>query len=158
MFAHQIHYSNLCASMAILFTFSLGMLVRYSYKLNRQIQDSPIDMSSLMDIIFILLIFVMMSVSFAKNFKQLEIDLPKSQSGSSGLSFDLQISIKENGKFYLDEKEFSIGELSILASNGKFYNQIVSVNVEKKVPYEIFLQIIDILKQGNIKKLNLGTE
>lgn len=129
--------------------------MRYSKKLNRRDNESPIDMSSLMDIIFILLIFVMMSVSFAKNFKQLEIDLPKSQTGSSELSPDIQISIKENGKFYLDEKEISIGELS---STSKFYDKIVSVNVEKKVQYETFVKVIDILKKANVKKINLGTE
>ena len=73
--------------------------MRYSKKISRRkVGDSAIDMSSLMDIIFILLIFVMMSVSFAKNFKQLEIDLPKSQNGTSELSPDTQISIKQTIK------------------------------------------------------------
>lgn len=133
--------------------------MRYTKKISRRrVSDSSIDMSSLMDIIFILLIFVMMSVSFAKNFKQLEIDLPKSQNGTSELSPDKQISIKENDKIYLDETEISLDKLSDLAKEGKFSNQVVSVNVEKKVPYESFLKILDILKQARIKKLNLGTE
>ena len=109
------------------------------------------DMSSLMDIIFILLIF-------AKNFKQIEIDLPKSETGSSEFSPDIQISVKAEDKFYLEQKEISIGELSQFAASGKFSNQIVSVNVSKKVPYESFVKVLDILKQGKIKKLNLGTE
>lgn len=116
------------------------------------------DMSSLMDIIFILLIFVMMSVSFVKNFKQLEIDLPKSESGSSDFSPDLQISVKENDKFYLDKKETSLSELSQFAAKGNFVNQVVSLNVAKKVPYESFVKVVDILKLGRIKKINLGTE
>jgi biopolymer transport protein ExbD len=132
--------------------------MRYSRNRKRQEVESPIDMSSLMDIIFILLIFVMMSISFAKNFKQLEIDLPKSKSGTSELSPDLQISIKEDKRLFLDEKETSLGELSQFASKGNFIGKIVSVNIEKKVPYESFLPVIDILKQAQIKKLNLGTE
>lgn len=133
--------------------------MRYSKKISRRkVGDSAIDMSSLMDIIFILLIFVMMSVSFAKNFKQLEIDLPKSQNGTSELSPDTQISIKANDKIYLDQLEISMDKLSELAKEGKLSNQTVSVNVEKKVPYESFLKILDILKQARIKKLNLGTE
>jgi len=133
--------------------------MRYTKKLSRRkTGDSSIDMSSLMDIIFILLIFVMMSVSFAKNFKQLEIDLPKSQTGTSELSPDTQISIKENNKIYLDETEISLDKLSVLAKEGKLSNQVVSINVEKKVPYEFFIKILDILKQARIKKMNLGTE
>lgn len=132
--------------------------MRYSRNRKRQEVESPIDMSSLMDIIFILLIFVMMSISFAKNFKQLEIDLPKSKSGTSELSPDLQISIKEDKRLFLDEKETSLGELSQFASKGNFIGKIVSVNIEKKVPYESFLPVLDILKQAQIKKLNLGTE
>lgn len=133
--------------------------MRYTKKISRRKSgDSAIDMSSLMDIIFILLIFVMMSISFAKNFKQLEIDLPKTNSGSSELSVDIQISVKENGKVFLDEKDSSLNELSYFANQGKFSNQTVSVNVEGKVPYESFLKVLDILKQAKIKKLNLGTE
>lgn len=133
--------------------------MRYSKKISRRkVGDSAIDMSSLMDIIFILLIFVMMSVSFAKNFKQLEIDLPKSQTGTSELSPDVQISIKVNEKIYLEEKEITLDELSNFASQGNFRDKVVSVNVERKVSYESFLQVVDILKQARIKKLNLGTE
>jgi biopolymer transport protein ExbD len=132
--------------------------MRYTKRKSKSIHSSSLDMSSLMDIIFILLIFVMMSVSFAKNFKQLEIDLPKSESGVSEFTPDIQISIKENEKFYLDKKETNLSELSQFASNKKFNNQIISVNVEKKVPYEYFLKVMDILKKGNAKKINLGTE
>jgi biopolymer transport protein ExbD len=132
--------------------------VRYTKRKSGRGQTSSMDMSSLMDIIFILLIFVMMSVSFAKNFKQIEIDLPKSETGSSEFSPDIQISVKAEDKFYLEQKEISIGELSQFAASGKFSNQIVSVNVSKKVPYESFVKVLDILKQGKIKKLNLGTE
>jgi biopolymer transport protein ExbD len=132
--------------------------VRYTKRKSGREHTSSMDMSSLMDIIFILLIFVMMSVSFAKNFKQIEIDLPKSETGSSEFSPDIQISVKAEDKFYLEQKEISIGELSQFAASGKFSNQIVSVNVSKKVPYESFVKVLDILKQGKIKKLNLGTE
>ena len=133
--------------------------MRYSKKISRRkVGDSAIDMSSLMDIIFILLIFVMMRGSFAKNFTQLEIDLPKSQTGTSELSPDVQISIKVNEKIYLEEKEITLDELSNFASQGNFRDKVVSVNVERKVSYESFLQVVDILKQARIKKLNLGTE
>ena len=132
--------------------------MRYTKRKSGREHTSSMDMSSLMDIIFILLIFVMMSVSFAKNFKQIEIDLPKSETGSSEFSHDIQISVREDDKFYLEQKEISIGELSQFAASGKFSNQIVSVNVSKKVPYESFVKVLDILKQGKIKKLNLGTE
>lgn len=132
--------------------------MRYSPKKLRRNRETPLDMSSLMDIIFILLIFVMMSVSFAKNFKQLEIDLPKSKTGNSELSPDIQISVKLHEKFYLDEKEISQEELTQFATQGKFSDKVVSVNVEKKVPYESFILLIDILKKAKIKKLNLGTE
>ncbi|HMV42629.1 MAG TPA: biopolymer transporter ExbD [Leptospiraceae bacterium] len=132
--------------------------MRYVKRKTHQVGNNSIDMSSLMDIIFILLIFVMMSVSFAKNFKQLEIDMPDSKTGNSELSPDIQISIKANDKYFLDSKEISFSELSSIGSKGQFNNKTVSLNVEKKVPYEKFIQMIDILKLGNTKKINLGTE
>ncbi|MBL0264467.1 MAG: biopolymer transporter ExbD [Leptospiraceae bacterium] len=122
--------------------------MRYTKRKSGREHTSSMDMSSLMDIIFILLIFVMMSVSFAKNFKQIEIDLPKSETGSSEFSPDIQISVREDDKFYLEQKEISIGELSQFAANGKFSNQIVSVNVSKKVPYESFIKSIGYIKTG----------
>ena len=73
-------------------------------------------------------------------------------------NFLLIFKFQAEDKFYLEQKEISIGELSQFAASGKFSNQIVSVNVSKKVPYESFVKVLDILKQGKIKKLNLGTE
>jgi len=119
---------------------------------------NPVDITSLLDIIFILLIFVMISVSFSKDYKFLEMDLPISQQGRSVDSIDLTLNLRSNGEFLLDKKVVTEEDLEMLANSNKMENKTVILNVEKKVPFEKFMQVVEILKKGKIKRLDLGVK
>lgn len=113
-------------------------------------------MSSLMDIIFILLIFVMVSMSFTENFKWMEMDLPESGVGAGEKKDEKIISIKSNGEYFLGRKKIVFETLKKMVAQQEFQGKSVTLNVDKKVPYEVFIKTVGILKKGNIKKLNLG--
>ncbi|MCE9499030.1 MAG: biopolymer transporter ExbD [Leptospira sp.] len=122
----------------------------------RHTPASIIDITSFLDIIFILLIFVMISVSFSKDYKFLEMDLPASRQGQSVDSIDLTLSLRSDGKFLLDKKNISFEDIDKLATSKRLENKIVILNVEKAVPFERFIRTVEILKKGRIKRLNLG--
>ncbi|MEM7183138.1 MAG: biopolymer transporter ExbD, partial [Spirochaetota bacterium] len=70
-------------------------------------------MSSLMDIIFILLIFVMVSLSFSKQIQKIPIELPKTTRVNTGVGEEasVQISLKKDGSIELAGKILSVEEL-----------------------------------------------
>jgi biopolymer transport protein ExbD len=112
------------------------------------------DLSGLMDIIFILLIFVMLSVSFQQKFAVMELDLPSSQSSFEGKEADLEISVLSNGSIWIDQKEVPIG--SLVGEIQKRSPSKIRLNAEKKLSYEQFILISERIKSTGIEKLDLG--
>ncbi|WP_199170144.1 biopolymer transporter ExbD [Hydrogenovibrio sp. SC-1] len=75
-------------------------MIRYK---KRQSQDQSIDMSPLIDMVFILLIFFMVSATFVKDM-DLEINRPKATSSSPSSTKAVRVYIDTNGDTYLDNQ------------------------------------------------------
>ncbi|MDX1961161.1 MAG: biopolymer transporter ExbD [Leptospiraceae bacterium] len=123
----------------------------------RKRRNTGLDISSLLDIIFILLIFVMVSISFQKRFTSLELDLPKAKETSKGnQKFDLSISIKQKGQIFLGDSQIAKEEFFLKISKNEFRDKSILLNVEKKVLFEDFISIMNSLKDSGAKNLELG--
>ncbi|MCX7997320.1 MAG: biopolymer transporter ExbD [Leptospiraceae bacterium] len=120
-------------------------------------KTNPIDMSSLLDIIFILLIFSMLAMSFQKEFASVELQLPKEQGAPSNTSeTKIQISLKENGELFFQNQKVTWSELENLISGVK--DKSFQLGIEKKVYYEDFLKLTVLLKKFGIEKVELLVE
>lgn len=115
---------------------------------------SLIDLSGLMDIIFILLIFVMLSVSFQKKISMMELDLPSSIRGADSREVGVEISLTADSKIFINRKEISLNTLSIELR--KEVPSSIRLNAEKKVTYEQFIEVSEIIKSVGIEKIDLG--
>lgn len=119
--------------------------------------NSAIDMSGFMDVIFILLIFLMVSMSFSKQIKEIEMDLPNAEGvGEKVISKDISISIQENGILLINSQKQSLEVLKDMSKKGDLSNKVILLNVEKKVYYSDFMEVVKVLQSSRIKKLNLG--
>ena len=101
------------------------------------------SMSSMTDIIFLLLIFFMLTSSFITP-SGLPVNLPSSKSSTVELQ-KLSITITENKEYYVNDKKVSKGMLEgELRSklNGK--EGVVSLHVDKSVPTEDFVYVAGI--------------
>lgn len=68
----------------------------------RRSGGQDLDISPLIDVVFILLIFFMVSTTFVKDM-QLELERPSASSASQASSKSLRIYIDRNEVFYVDE-------------------------------------------------------
>jgi len=75
----------------------------------REKKDDPqsLDMTPLIDMVFILLIFFMVSTSFVKDMK-LDLDRPAASSGVTASTKALRLYIDANGDTYLDGEPVQI--------------------------------------------------
>ena len=111
-------------------------------------------MSPFMDIIFILLIFVMLSISFQKKFTVMEMDLPSSIGSSEATEADLEISVFANGKIMIENKEISLEDL--ITNIKKNPPSHLRFNGEKELSYENFIRITEKIKESGLEKIDLG--
>ncbi|XDD48317.1 ExbD/TolR family protein [Leptospira sp. WS39.C2] len=128
-------------------------------KVRKPKQNSKIDISSLIDVLFILLIFLMLAVRFTEPTSTISLDLPKSKTDSFGNeTHPLKIQIKSNGDLYKNEIKMDIDEFMNTLDSNSDPNMSVSLEVDQHTEFGSFVQITDVLKQKKYQKIDIKTK
>ncbi|TGM45461.1 ExbD/TolR family protein [Leptospira vanthielii] len=127
-------------------------------KLRKSNSDSSIDISSLIDVLFILLIFLMLAVRFTEPTSTLQLDLPKTKTDSIGEeSPKFKIQINHLGLVFFDGKETSKDSLTLVIPMNEDGKSSIVLEVDKKAVFESFVFVTDLLKSKGYQKVNIVT-
>ena len=114
--------------------------------------NADFNMSSMTDIVFLLLIFFMIAVTTMTTTNALDLVLPKSDGQANEIE-NVSVSITEESEFYMDKQKYSEEELEGALKNalqGQKEPNIV-LNVAKGVPIENAVKVMDIAYRNNFK-------
>ena len=109
-------------------------------------------MSSMTDIVFLLLIFFMIASTLAKNLDTIDVKLPQAKGKTENRS-SVSITINNRSQFFIDSKQISknrIAEELITALAGSAAPVIV-LRAEEKVPIDEVVYVMNIANQNSIK-------
>ena len=108
-------------------------------------------MSSMTDIVFLLLIFFMLTSTLV-TVNALDIMLPKAQ-GKTENKKSTAVSITKGLDFYVDKNKVSEKELEsyLLAQLNNQENPTIVLRAEEGVPIEKAVQVLDIANRNKIK-------
>lgn len=114
-------------------------------------------MSSLTDIIFLLLIFFMLTSTLV-NPNALKLLLPKA-TGQTQAAQSVTVSIDKQLNYYVDQQKVQLTQIeSLLLSKTKgLDNSTVVLNAEKSVPIDNVVQIMAIANKNGLKMI-IATE
>lgn len=109
------------------------------------------NMSSMTDIVFLLLIFFMLTSTMVTT-NALDLVLPKAK-GKTDSNKSVSISIDKDLKFYLDKTpiEESSVEAQLLAAIGSDKDKPVILRAEEGVPIEKAVYVMDIANRNQLK-------
>lgn len=124
-----------------------------------QLLQSDLDLTSLLDVIFILLIFTMLAVQL-ETIRTIDLDLveAESQAGSSIHLESNTIRILEDGSIGFRDKEINLSELKLELVKKEWQNLEWNIIVEKKVEFQNFVEILSLVRQTNPKTIDLGVK
>ena len=116
---------------------------------NRNKVSPDFSMSSMTDIVFLLLIFFMLTASTPN---ALDLILPKAK-GKSTNTQSVSISIKKNENYYVDSKQVNVDDIentmrSLLKDEE---NPTILLRVEETVPIEKAVLVMDIANRNKFK-------
>ncbi|MBN2401690.1 MAG: biopolymer transporter ExbD [Spirochaetes bacterium] len=127
--------------------------------IRRKSELPGINIAPLVDIIFLLLIFFMISSNFIK--PMLKMELPKAIHEEKKLEkVDIVITADSNHDIYINKSLVKLEDLKNalvdrMAAIGK-YDVIFSG--DNKIPYELFVQILDISKEAGSTSFSVEHE
>ena len=109
------------------------------------------NMSSMTDIVFLLLIFFMLASTLVTT-SAIDILLPKA-SGKTENKKSVAVSIKKDLTYYIDQKRVgeSVLESELIAALSKETSPTIVLRAEKSVPIDNVVKIMDIANRNKIK-------
>ena len=131
--------------------------MKFRYRTARQQQG--IDLTPLMDVRFIILIFFMVAATFELN-RTIKLSLPKSLSGESKISKDkILIEVGPDGELSLNGDLIHLNQLSETIQQIENYAEsTVYVLGDENADYRYIVEVIDVLKVLSITDISLVTD
>lgn len=116
------------------------------------------DMTPLIDVVFILLIFFIVTSVFKKEELALLLNLPKSQAQKLEVERE-NINIElSNDKLAFKGKEITLENLDKELSQIEDKGRAVIVRIDEEVPYKKVVGILDLLQKYKLNKMALVTK
>jgi len=111
------------------------------------------NMSSMTDIVFLLLIFFMLTSTLV-TVSAIDVLLPKA-GGKTENSSSIAVSITNKSLFYIDKTEVSATNLEseILKKIGIDKQKTIIIRGDKEVPYQNIMKVIDIANRNKLKMI-----
>ncbi|HFC53470.1 MAG TPA: biopolymer transporter ExbD [Gammaproteobacteria bacterium] len=129
---------------------------------NRSSEEVEINLTPLIDVVFLLLIFFMVSTTFTRE-SEVSVDLPE----ASGEALEVkpqvvEISIDAQGHYFINRQGVINTQLSTLkrairkAAAGSSEPQLI-ISADRKTPHEFVVRAMDAARQLNFTHLTFAT-
>lgn len=116
-----------------------------------------IDLTPVIDVVFILLIFFIVSSVFKKDELALILDLPEANAKATEIKDDqIFIELNEN-KLAIKGIEVSFESLEANLQEIKDNKKAVIIRIDKNTKYERVIKVLDLLQKYNLNNLALVT-
>ena len=128
------------------------------YKPTKHKNSVLVDLSPMIDVVFLLLIFFMVSTRFVDE-HGLDLALPGSKSMQKSQEEMLTLYIDKQGQVTLDGEQLQLDaiEAKIAARLEDFENKNVVLKIDKAVEHGTVVSVIDAAKSAGAKGITYGT-
>ncbi len=114
----------------------------------------------MIDIMFFLLVFFMLSTLYMVNLKTIPVNMPKAQSAETQMSVTYLVTMKNDGSLWLEDKLTSEKELLVRAKaeNAKNPRFAIVVRADQTLDYGMVIGLLDKFKAAGITKFGLAAD
>lgn len=119
---------------------------------------TSINITSLIDVLFILLIFFMVSSSFIEQ-PGMKLELPTTQSREVARLENLVMHISQDGEIFLGDKSVTLETLGteIEAMIPNIEEKTLVLKADKETSHGKIVEIMDIAKRSGLTRIVIGT-
>lgn len=114
---------------------------------------AEVDLTPLIDVLFILIIFFVLSASFVQG--RIPVELPNGR-GVPPEKKNIVLAMDKNGFIYLDGQPVSRDSLGNLAKEAVDRGDTLLLTADKSIPYGEVASVLDILRAGGADSVSLG--
>ena len=126
----------------------------------RVIKKARIEIIPMIDTIFFLLVFFMISTLSMARYSGLPVNLPKAATGQQPPSESSAVTIASDGKVSIDRQEVARDQIretlrQRLAKNPEL---LVLINADERVEHGVVVEIMDAARQAGVAKMAIAVK
>ena len=123
-------------------------------KVREQEQDAQIDMTPMLDVVFIMLIFFIVTTVFVKQ-AGMEVNKPDGETAVLKKKANIFIAITEDGDIWMDRREISVETVTanlekLLAEQP---SEVVFIQADSKAKHGVVVEVMDAVKDAGIDRV-----
>jgi len=126
---------------------------------NRRRYQVRMPLTSLVDIVFLLLIYFLLTTNFMVD-EGIKIKLPQANTSPPQIQREITVSVDQEGRAFLGKQEFTPGDLfeRLREMIGEQKDRLIVVRADRDVILNKAVMIMDVVKAAGADRLCLATE
>lgn len=122
-------------------------------------EEASIDMTPMLDIVFIMLIFFIVTTSFVKE-AGIEINRPKAGNATVAKSANIFIAVRANGEVWMDKRVIDVERVgaNIEKMLAEQPTDTVVIQADKEAKHGDVVKVMDQVKGAGIEKISIAAE
>jgi len=125
----------------------------------REEEEATLDMTPMLDIVFIMLIFFIVTTSFVKE-AGIDVNRPEASQATSKPSANIFIAIRENGEVWMDRRQVDVERVAanlerLLAEQP---TDMVVIQADDQARHGIVVKVMDQIKEAGISQISIAAE
>jgi biopolymer transport protein ExbD len=122
-------------------------------------EDAAIDMTPMLDIVFIMLIFFIVTTVFVKE-AGVTVNKPNGSLAVMPKNANIFIGITEDGKVWIDKRQV---ETDLVRSNlerlmAEQPSDVIIIQADKEAEHGLVIEVMDQIKAAGIDRISIATE
>ncbi|RLA03650.1 MAG: biopolymer transporter ExbD [Gammaproteobacteria bacterium] len=126
-------------------------------RIKRNNSEAELDMTPMLDVVFIMLIFFIVTTSFVKE-SGIDVNTPQAQSASKQDDSNIFVAIDANGAVWIDHKMVDIR--SVRAVVARLYaenpNSVVIIQSDEEATTRKLVGVMDQIRMAGIEKIAIA--
>jgi biopolymer transport protein ExbD len=118
-----------------------------------------INITSLIDVMFMLMLFLLVSTTFLEQ-QGIKLELPSAQTAAAVEEKDYVLFVDKESKMFLNSQQVGMENLEnkIKEALPAMKNQALVLKADQDVSHGLVVKVMDIAKRSGVKKLIIGTK
>lgn len=134
-------------------------------RLPRKHRHARLELLSLMDVVFLILVFLIYAMMVMVVNMGMPVTLPSSRSSQPDQQITLAVTIQEDGELWVNKARTTLEDLPneiLRQSREEGFSEtdepIIQVFADALLPYQKLFELLDVLKQAGLKKISLQSK
>jgi len=122
-------------------------------------EETEINITPMLDIVFIMLIFFIVTTSFVKE-TGIDVDRPPAHTAEPKPRGNIMIAINSNGMIWMEKRQVELGQIRFMVEQAKSENPESSVIIitDKAAPTGQLVDLMDQVRLGGVTTISVAAE